>query len=630
MNLKYFGMVVLGLAALTGCGKGADANRQSVETLDVPPFPAISDNVFALQGGKSAVSYKSTMLILNPTGDVNQLAEVIRASEVTRIKAADAKTFVGNEKDFDNRYGDSGTVVTEIKKKQEELKVFLTEAQGRAVPVPLADRQKAFAGWFDEASAALALSPDDNARLQSIFANYCDAKIVEFASHPIFANMAVDGYTQRPSPNQLCENYYASRGYFQGESCTNGNYFTCMWQEGVVKSGALLTQNGVGLADLLKPIFDDKEKTEIFRKILMADETISSPYIKPASTLVKDNIYKKKVYFQTALQSGKPSIGTEQSCINLLDPAYSFICGVFARTWKSETPQASKLLVEFNSALIVVKERDDLKTMSDAIKYFGQRPTVGTPQSSNSDYYFHALAPSKTLTQPSAESLGLNQESITTINNIFLDKVFALNPDDRVIKDQKEAELSALQKDLTFHRTERDRLTADASDALRAGIRAANAGNVAFGFIAYRMTVTHTPTIMRATITFEAHNNQIFEGCYDKVNLASFPCPAGLTQLTGSETLRPATLSMNPDKGRIEFSMVLDDPEAVGLGYKPKNEASPDYFMDLKPEEIKDTTLTFELYPNRLQSSLDILTGKSLFTRGGPYLYEAGISMWEE
>ena len=67
-----------------------------------------------------------------------------------------------------------------------------------------------------------------------------------------------------------------------------------------------------------------------------------------------------------------------------------------------------------------------------------------------------------------------------------------------------------------------------------------------------------------------------------------------------------------------------------GLGYNPKNEASPDYFMNLQPEEIQGTELRFELYPNRLLNSLDILTGKALFNKDGKALFEAGISMWEE
>lgn len=628
MDLRYVAIVVFGLTVLQGCGQGADANKQAVDTVGVPAFPAINDNVFALSGGKTAVSYKSTMLILNPSAHVNQLAEVINASEMSRIKAADAKTFVGNEKEFDRRYGESGTVAMDLKKMQEELKVFLSEAQGRAVPIPLADRQKAAADWFAGTAAQLNLSEEHSRKLQTVFADYCDAKIVEFAAHPLFAAMAGDGYTERPSPHQLCETYYKDRAYFQGESCTKGDFFTCMWQEGVVKSGSLLTQNGSSPADVLRPILADPVKKEIFRKILMADETVSAPYIKTTTSIVKDAIYKKKVYFYVALQSGKPSIGTEASCQKLLDPEFGFICGMFARTWKDITPQASILDVEFKSALMVVKNRADLQTIADAVKFFGQRPTVGTPQASNSDYYFHALVSGKKLIQPSAESLGLQQDAITTVNNIFLDKVFSLNPDDRALKDQKEAELGVLQKDLTFHRSERDRLTDVASEALRSGIRAANAGDVAFGFLAYRMTVTHNADIMRATITFEDYETQVFEACYDKTTRVSIDCPSGLG--LASETIRKGKLSLNPDKGRIEFSMVLDDPDAVGLGFNAKNEASPDYFMTLTADQIQGTTLTFELYPNRMQNSLDILTGKALFTRGAGYLYEAGISMWEE
>ena len=187
-----------------------------------------------------------------------------------------------------------------------------------------------------------------------------------------------------------------------------------------------------------------------------------------------------------------------------------------------------------------------------------------------------------------------------------------MNADDRVIKDQKETDLGILQKDLTFHREERDRLTTVASEALRAGIRSANAGNVAFGFIAYRMTVTHDNDLMRATIQFEDFENQIFEACFDKVNVVSVDCPA-VENAANTETRHKANLSLNRDKGRIEFTMVIDDPDAVGLGYKARNEASPDYFMELTADKIKGTTLNFQLYPNRMQKS-SILTGKALFT----------------
>ncbi len=632
MNLKHICVAAISLTVLSACGKWAKAKKQDIIAVEAPAFPKITDNVFALQNARTAVSYKSTMLILNPTGNTTQLAELIKASEVTRVKAADAKSFVGNEKAFDARYGDSGSVLIEIKQKQEELKKFLSEAQADAVPIPLADRQRAAADWFNAESAKLNLSPEDNLRLQSTFANYCDAKIVELAAHPLFVTYATnDNYQQRPSPNQLCESYYQERGYFQGESCQQGDYFSCLWVEGVIKSGSFPSQNSGDLTSLLKPIFDDKSKTDAFRQILMADANLTAQHLNTPSTLVKDAIYKKKLYFYIALQSGKPSIGMEPSCINLIkDPSLTFICGLFARTWKEKTAQSYITGVELNNQLNVVKDLPALQTISDAVNYFGQRSTsTGTPLPSNSDYLFHALSPPITLSQPSIESLGIKQDTVTAVYNIFLDKVFSLNPEAKVKKTALETELTNLRQNLQYQRDERSRLSEVASDSLRVGIRAANAGDIAFGFIAYRMSVTNADNLMRSTISFEGFPDQVFEGCFDTSKQTSIDCPTGMTNVA-SQNLRKASLGINPDSGRIDFSLPIDDPVAFGLGYNPKNETSPDYFMNLEPESIKGTVLRFELYPNRLQGSLDILTGKALFNKDGKDLYEAGISMWEE
>ncbi len=631
MNMRHIWIAVLGLSSLTGCGKWAKAKKMDVVAVAPPAYPSIADNVFALKGGKSSISYKSTMLILNPTGNTTQLADLIRASEVARVKAADAKTFVGNEKIFDSTYGDTGTVITEITKKQEELKKFVTEAQGRASPIPLAQRQDAAARWFPEAAAQLTLSPEDSQRLQATWAGYCDAKIVEFAAHPIFAKLAVDGYKQRPSPDQLCESYYKDQAYFEGESCKNGDYFTCLWVDGVMKSGKLLSQNGQSLASLLQPIFDDKTKTEDFRIILASDESISSGIVKPPAGPYKDNIFTKKTYFNGFLLNGK-AIGTEAKCKEAIPAEYGFICGSFSRTWKDETPLSFIKLVELTSGLLIGKDSAELKSLSDSVKYFGQRPT-GNALPSNSDILFHDLVVPGTLTQPTNANLGLSQDSVTMINALFLDKVFPyLNPEDKAVKVAQEQELAALQQKLNFYREERSRLSNVSGEALDAGIRAANAGDIAFGFIAYRMTVAKADDLMRATIAFELPTKvpkEIFEACYDTDKLVSIDCPVD-PEASKSDVLHKATLNLNSAKGRIEFSLLVDNPEAWGLGAKAKNPSSPDYFMLLQPEQIQGTTLRFELYPNRLQGSLDILTGKTLFSKDGKDLFEAGISMWEE
>lgn len=650
MYLKYFSVAVLGLSFLSGCGKGAKADKQPVFVTNVPALPTITDNVFALSGVIPSLSYKSTMLILNPNGNPQELSDLIRVSEITRVKAANARAFVGNEKEFDVLYGHTGKLATEIQAKQEDLKKFLAEAQASATPIPLEERKKNAAGWFNETKTTLGLNADETRQLEKLFGAYCDAKIIEFAAHPTFARLAPNGYPARPSPSQLCEGYYAEKHYFEGESCTTGHYFKCLWMEGVLKSSSnrpLPLEEGdttpSTTGSILGKIFDNDTTAENFRLILLSDAEKSKDLIVGASTAVKAQIFDKKIYFYKAVYNGTPSIGKESGCTKLLAEIYKPVCGKLARAWGwdpnipdtlNTIPYPFLKAVENGSGLASVKDTPEMRTMAEAVKYFSVRPLdVVPPPSSNSDFYFHGLTGADIPTQPSVLSMGLTPESVSKIINMFLDKVFSLAPKDRVTKQEKEAAINALQADLNFHTNTRDALMDDASKALVEGIRVANVGEFSFGFLAYRMAVTHVDGIMYATVVFDGAKNQIFEGCYDKIALKPMDCPAKPALKEGetpTEFFHKASLNLNQAKGRIEFNMPIEDPTLVGLGFIKKKPDSPDYFMNLEPEAIQGTSLNLELYPNRLQGALDILTGKGLFYRKGTPIYEVGVSMWED
>ena len=634
MQAPFFASILVSLILLSGCGKWAKAHKQEVIAVDTPRFPNISDNVFALTGGKKSVNYKSTMLILNPSGDVPLLAQLLEKSEMTRIRAAEARAFVGNEKIFDNRYGTTGLIAQELKKKIEDLNAFLIAAQARAIPLPLIARQKIASEWMSKKISSLDLSATDIQAFDKNWGEYCDAKIVELAVQPIFAKLSRDGYAERPSPMQFCEEYYQKQSYFQSESCKQGDYFQCIWTDGVLKSGTKLGSEGQNLRTLLGTILTNPIQSEIFRKILLADLDASSPYINisllsaNSQAKAKAALYEKKYYLTTWMLNGSGAFGNDATCKKIMDPNFVFICGLFAQSWQESTAQTYLSAVEFKSSLIVNKDFSELQLINNIVKYFGQRPLVGSPQNSNSDFLFHFIKTADKLIQPQAENLDLSQEAITTINNTFLDTLFTLNADDKIGKTERESELKLLQRDLELHQTERERLTNVASQALDEGIRAANAGNIGFGFIAYRMIVTNDANIMRAKLTFEGFPKIFFEGCYDKEKLAAIDCPMEARE---SDTLiHHAQLNLNPSKGRIEFSFDIDQPETFGLGIKPKNEVLPDYFMNLNPADIQGANLRFELYPNRMNDALDILTGKALWNRDGQDIYEAGVSMWEE
>ncbi len=631
MNFPKKLLLGTSLLILGACGRGAKAPSRDVSVTAIPNFPSINDNVFALQNGKTSVSYKSTMLIMNPYTQPALLADIIGKSELTRIKAADAKAYVGDEKEFDRVYGDSGIKSTEIKQKQDELRIFLSAAEARSQPIPIAERHRLISAWMKDELASLGLSPDMDLQLHDHLATYCDAKILELAAHPGFAKLAPSGFLSRPSPHQFCEDYYAEQKYFQGPSCQpGGDMFSCLWLEGVKKSGSFAGANGSSVLASLDAIFADSEKTEIFRKILTADEQLAAPYVKVSSAIYKDSLYKKKTYFYVGLLSGKPSLGQEPACKAMLDPSYQFICGLLGQNWKAKSAEATLTDIELNSGLILIPNQERLVELSQALRYFGVRARTGGVQFSNSDYSFHERSEGTTIAQPNAAATGLSQEALMQVTNQFLDKIFVIGPEDKATQKQLEQSLSALQKDYNLHRSERDRLTEEAGAALIEGIKAANAGDVGLGFIAYRMTVDHAADIMRTRLSFEGHNQDVFEACFDKVRLVSTDCGPHSIALEAAVNVHTAKLMLNPTKGRIELTLPLENPGEVGLGFVAKKEASPDYFMLIPEQQIQGTDLVFELYPNRLENSLDILTGKAQFRRGADSLYEAGISMWEE
>jgi hypothetical protein len=478
------------------------------------------------------------------------------------------------------------------------------------------------------------LSTEVNDLFKARWNAYCDAKVVELAVHPEFATRSVNGYRQRPSPQQFCEPYYEERGYFKGDSCTRGDNFSCLWIEGVMKSAS--ESNKASLTAMLDPIFTSAEKTTAFRSLLASTKETAGAYIKdqvssgirpPTYKLLTEELHGKQHYFSKALLTDKPSTGSEAVCRQLLlDPVLEFMCGPFSRTWNTQPAQNS--IKAFESDQAFISSNPAFKTLVDVAKYFGTRPLDGSLRVSNSDFYFHDFVGAQP-PEPNSTKLGLSPEDFESINAEFVGKVFpGLTKANLEKKAQMEQAIKATEGEIAQKRKISKDLADENNQALQKGIEAATADDVAFGFIPYVMTVNHYGEIIRATISFEGFPTQLFEGCYSKDQQRPVDCPVGIGEPGKNDAMRKATLKLDRETGRIDFNFLLEDPDAVGLGHKPK--VPGNYFMDLKSDDMRGMTLRFELHPNRLESALDILTGKTLFTKDGRDLYEAGISMWEQ
>jgi hypothetical protein len=102
--------------------------------------------------------------------------------------------------------------------------------------------------------------------------------------------------------------------------------------------------------------------------------------------------------------------------------------------------------------------------------------------------------------------------------------------------------------------------------------------------------------------------------------------------LTNNAKVVEAKVAMAQDKVKFDFTFTVDDVIAQGFGPKARvaSGESPDFFMDLQPDQWQGRDLHFELYRQRISDYLDIMTGKAFIEDKGQTVYESGISMWEQ
>ena len=219
----------------TSCGKWAHSKRaQAIETVAIPAYPKVQDDVFSLSGKKPDITYRTTMLIINPATNPALLAEVINASVFSREAFAAARNFEITN-DYKNLYGDTGLEIQALNYMTNDLRSFELKSLQKN-PISLDQRLQNARSWLDKELEEIKATPEQREAFEPAWGAYCEAKVIELASNSIFA---ASTYKALPSPQPFCAAYYENKGYFAGPSCLNpekGNYFSCLWQEGVLKT----------------------------------------------------------------------------------------------------------------------------------------------------------------------------------------------------------------------------------------------------------------------------------------------------------------------------------------------------------------------------------------------------------
>ncbi len=125
--------------------------------------------------------------------------------------------------------------------------------------------------WWSDLASKFLLDVASRKSESFLFELYCESKIWERALDPRFVS---ESYSARPTPALVCEPFYETSGLLSESqpSCEQGkdisvpgNYFSCLWQEGVLK-------------------------TKLFSKYRYGDQDVSSNAIRDLSTAKLQNL----------------------------------------------------------------------------------------------------------------------------------------------------------------------------------------------------------------------------------------------------------------------------------------------------------------------------------------------------
>ncbi len=625
------GLLLLGSIALNvSCGKGAKAGHENVDTMDSPQYPQIEGDAFTLNSPKSNLNYKGTILLFNDNTAAAPVAEVINASSANRQAWADIKKFEVDS-DYLSLYGDGGQAAKQLQLMKDGLQAYEIDALSKN-PISSEARSANALTWIDREIADLNLNDAQTAAFNASWGEYCEAKVIELAVHPLLAQ---NTFKSIPNPAPVCQQYYTDHAILTSADCTSddGDYFKCLWLDGVAKTRWFALPAGS----------TDANRTDKLNRLaaLLNDDNYAatkgvfafteSSFNLTSAAIKKLYFDKKEAFLNIALDQK-----TDANCVKAIASVGSQdICKIFGLSPEPHTPRQIIAAVEGTTPNQTIYQplpahADRASTTEQTIRYLNQR--VAT-ENSESDHLFFVFANTTVLTTPSFSTAGASYKDLFPEIRAHLAPDFygSFTDADNVQIASKTQTISYLDSQINESRDTWTALNQNVLDTTDRGIRAANAPGVGVAFLQYDMAYEQFGNILRAELSFTGYESQVFRACFDLVSNQGVACPDGLP-LQEDLTIHEASLSKAADGGMIQFSMKLD--HANDIGFAPKARVAegekPDFFNDLPLTETEGRTLRFELYRNRLDGVLDIMTGKAFIEQDGQRKYEAGISMWEQ
>ncbi len=634
--LRSFKVLITASLAFSSvsCGKWATAGHESVITPPIPEYPVVANDVFALNSPKSRTSYRGSMPIFNDATQPQLIADILTASIDSRAAWAEMKKFE-LESDYVQLYGDNGQAPLQLSLMKDGLQAFELEALSKN-PISQAAKIANAETWIDREVTALNLTPQKRASFDASWAEYCEAKVIELATHPLLAQ---NNFKSVPQPQALCVAHYKTLGLFQGPSCTGsaGDYFKCLWLEGVEKtrwftspleaSDPSLAAKKAEKRAMLEDLLTDANYAST-RGVYGFKEGSFSPTV--SAGLKKLYVDKKEAFLGIALDQKN-----DASCVKVVASVGSQnLCKVFSLAPEARSPRQIITVVEGVKvddnifARLPAPEAPRTVTTQQVIQYLGERNKA---EPSEGDRLFDELADGSTLSSPSFANISF-KNLLPQVRSLLGPEFYGtFSAADELERTRKSDAIAFLDEKIQASQKRWLELNDVITKTTDEGITAANAGDVSLAFVQYVMNFEQYGNLLRVDFSIKEHEDTVARGCLDLTSNSSVTCPADLPLKSGLRLIE-AVVKRSPDGGKLEFALPLTDVDNIGLGYKARAEEGrkPDFFSDFQAADLEGKTLRFELYRNRLLDSLDIMTGKSFIDLNGVRQYEGGVSMWEQ
>ena len=224
-------LVLLLCCAAISCRAIKDPEDQNSAALTLPGYPEEENSpAFGLSElGLGSRNFNGWLILFDQNARREDLAEVIQSTTLFHRYYAQYLAH------YAKRVAPLRLVRAELLKQQSEL-------TNKADAAFRLERWRALGHWVVDklASSPLNLEGPELASSKENFSLFCDAKVWEFATTR--SNLQ-SIFLVRPTPAVVCEEYYSAQGYFSdtSASCSNSpipkDFFSCIWREGVVKTG---------------------------------------------------------------------------------------------------------------------------------------------------------------------------------------------------------------------------------------------------------------------------------------------------------------------------------------------------------------------------------------------------------